>query len=195
MEIAALAVSMPWAAGMRIRSTESAGSTWVIAGPTRTAGATGVITGAARTTKSAGVIAWAAGPTGTARAAGVTRSTRTTGATGVITGATWAAWAAGAARIVGASGCVAATRRRPTMITRRLRRPGSSVGKPGAHPQGCGAERAGDGHPSDKLLQLHDASPIHQGFLARKFLEAPPVTTSTLDSLPMGWLWPTHVNL
>ncbi|OBK69735.1 hypothetical protein A5653_12005 [Mycobacterium colombiense] len=131
------------------------------------AGPAGVIAGSTRATRAAGVIG-AAGATRTAR---VTGSTRTTGATrtarpaGVITGATRATGTTGTtgtARIVGTGGRVAtARRRRPAVITRRLWRSGSSVGKPGAHSQCRGAERSGDGHPSDKLLQLHDASPIH----------------------------------
>lgn len=180
MEVAALAVSVPWATGVRIRSTESAGSTGVIAGSAGAAGvvagsaraagmvagsarATGMVARSARATGTAGVITR---PAGAARVTGSTgrRSARTTGAAGVITGAagtTRATGTAGAARIVGTGGRVATTRRRrPAMITRRLWRPGSSVGKPGAHSQGRSAERAGDGHPSDKLLQLHDASPI-----------------------------------
>ncbi|OMB97584.1 hypothetical protein A5732_06905 [Mycobacterium colombiense] len=160
MEVAALGVSMPWATGVRIRSTESAGSTGVIARPTGSAGAAGVIAGS---TRAAGVIG--AGATRPARVTGATRTTgaaRTTRAAGVITRATRATGTAGAARIVGTGGRVAtARRRRPAMITRRLWRPGSSVGKPGAHSQCRSAERSGDGHPSDKLLQLHDASPIH----------------------------------
>jgi hypothetical protein len=80
--------------------------------------------------------------------AGAARAARATGTTGTT-------------RIVGTSGSMAATGRRPAMITRRLWRSGRSVGKPGAHSQGRSAERSGDGHPSDKLLQLHDASPIH----------------------------------
>ncbi|OBB78014.1 hypothetical protein A5760_22495 [Mycobacterium colombiense] len=171
MEVAALAVSMPWATGVRIRSTESAGSTGVIARATRPAGvvagsaratwAAGMVAGSARATGAAGVITR---PAGAARVTGSTgrRSARATGAAGVITGAAGTTRATGTARIVGTGGRVAtARRRRPAMITRRLWRPGSSVGKPGAHSQGRSAERAGDGHPSDKLLQLHDASPIH----------------------------------
>ncbi|OMC26516.1 hypothetical protein A5737_14670 [Mycobacterium colombiense] len=169
MEVAALGVSMPWATGVRIRSTESAGSTGVIARPTGSARPARVITGS---TRAAGVIG--AGATRPARVTGATRTTgaaRTTRAAGVITGAARATGTAGAARatgtagaarIVGTGGRVAtARRRRPAMITRRLWRPGSSVGKPGAHSQCRSAERSGDGHPSDKLLQLHDASPIH----------------------------------
>ncbi|OMC28157.1 hypothetical protein A5739_02720 [Mycobacterium colombiense] len=160
MEVAALGVSMPWATGVRIRSTESAGSTGVIARPTGSARPARVVTGS---TRAAGVIG--AGATRPARVTGATRTTgaaRTTRAAGVITGAARATGTAGAARIVGTGGRVAtARRRRPAMITRRLWRPGSSVGKPGAHSQCRSAERSGDGHPSDKLLQLHDASPIH----------------------------------
>ncbi|OBH53658.1 hypothetical protein A5685_13280 [Mycobacterium colombiense] len=171
MEVAALGVSMPRATGVRIRSTESAGSTRVIAGAAgaagviaraagaaRPTGATGVIAGSARATRAAG----AAGATRTAWATWVTGAARTPRAAGMITRTTGTARAAGAARIVGTGGRVAtARRRRPAVITRRLWRSGSSVGKPGAHSQCRGAERSGDGHPSDKLLQLHDASPIH----------------------------------
>ncbi|OBJ62971.1 hypothetical protein A5628_25295 [Mycobacterium colombiense] len=161
MEVAAVVISVPRAARVRIRSTESVG---VIAGAPGSAGPAGVIAGSTRATRAAGVIG-AAGATRTAR---VTGSTRTTGATrtarpaGVITRATGTTGTTGTARIVGTGGRVAtARRRRPAVITRRLWRSGSSVGKPGAHSQCRGAERSGDGHPSDKLLQLHDASPIH----------------------------------
>ena len=152
MEVTTLGVAMPRAAGVRIRSTESVGVIGVIAGPARSAG---VITGAAWTTGSAGMIR------GSNRAA---RAPGATGSAGVIAGsagATGTTRAAGSARIARTSGSVATTRSRPAMIARRLWRSGSSVGKPGAHSQGRGAERTGDGHPSDKLLQLHDASPIH----------------------------------
>ncbi|OBK66757.1 hypothetical protein A5652_25545 [Mycobacterium sp. 1165178.9] len=176
MEVTTLGVPVPRAAGVRIRSTESAGGTGVIAGSARTAG---VI---ARATRTAGVIA---GSAGTARViARATRTARTTGvigwsarppwATWVIAGSAWPPWATGviagsagtarstrATRIVRTSGSMAATRGRPAVISRRLWRSGSGVGKPGPHSQGRSAERSCDGHPSDKLLQLHDASPIH----------------------------------
>lgn len=146
VEVAALGVSMPGAAGVGIGSTESAGSTGVIAGAARPAGATGVVTGPAGPARAAGVISGSGRATGTARVTGPAGPAR-------------ASWTAG---IVRTGGRVAtAGGRRPAMITRRLWRSGSSVGKPGAHSQGRSAERSGDGHPSDKLLQLHDASPIH----------------------------------
>jgi hypothetical protein len=153
---------MPRAAGVGIRSTESAGSTGVIAWTTGAARPAWVVAGAARPTRTAGVIG--AGTTGATRTAGMItrrRTARTTGTAGVATGTTGPTRAARAAGIVGTGGSVAATGRRPAVITRRLWRSGRSIGKPGAHSQGRSAERSGDGHPSDKLLQLHDASPIH----------------------------------
>ncbi|OBJ03891.1 hypothetical protein A5659_18735 [Mycobacterium sp. 1165196.3] len=162
MEVTALGVSVPRAAGVGIRSTESAGSTGVIAWTTGAARPAWVVTGAARPARTAGMIG--ARATRTTRTTGVItrrRTARTTGAAGVATGTTGPSRSARAAGIVGTGGSVAATGRRPAVITRRLWRSGRSVGKPGAHAQGRSAERSGDGHPSDKLLQLHDASPIH----------------------------------
>lgn len=131
------------AAGMIARTTRATG---MAAGSTR---ASGMIAGSPGSARATWVIA---GSTGSARA------------TGMIAGATRSARAtrsAGTTRIVRTSGCVAPTRRHPAVVPWRLWRSGSSVGKSGAHPQGCSAQRSGDGHPSDKLLQLHNASPIH----------------------------------
>jgi hypothetical protein len=157
-------ISVPRATGPT-RSTWAAG---VVTGTARSTWAAGVIARSARSTWAAGVIARSAGTAGSTWAAGViARSAGTAGSTwaaGVIAGAarsTRTPGAARATRIIGASGSVDATRRLPAVITRRLWRPGSSVGEPGAHSQRCSAERSGDGHPSDKLLQFHDASPIH----------------------------------
>lgn len=104
-------------------------------GPTRASGTTGMI--------------------GTARTA---RTARTTGPART----TWAAGTTRAAGIIRPGGSVKAPGLRCAMTTGARWRPARcGVGKPGAHSQGRSTERSGDGHPSDKLLQLHDASPIH----------------------------------
>ncbi|OBF66499.1 hypothetical protein A5753_06995 [Mycobacterium sp. 852002-51971_SCH5477799-a] len=159
-EVTALGVAVPRATGVRIRSTESVGATGVITGSAGSARATWVIAGSAG---AARVIAGPAGATwviaGSAGAARVIAGSA--GAARMIARSTGTTRSARTTRIVRTSGCVAATRRRPAVVPWRLWRSGSSVGKSGAHPQGCSAQRSGDGHPSDKLLQLHNASPIH----------------------------------
>lgn len=118
------------------------------------------------TTRAAGVIGTAR-PTGAAGVIGTARSTWSTRATGM----TGAAGTARSARVIGAGRMVEISGLRPAMAgtaggrgampARRRRCPGSGAGEPGAHSQRGGAERPGDAHPSDKLLQPHDASPIH----------------------------------
>ncbi|OBH52882.1 hypothetical protein A5686_09690 [Mycobacterium sp. E2479] len=169
MEVTTLGISVPRTARVRIGSTESVGGTGVIA---RTARAAGAISGS---TGAAGVLRGTAGTTWLFRG-----TARTTWATGVLRGTAGSTWAAmrstrttrttgpaGTAGIIGtgrsrpAMVTARTTRRRGAVTTRRLWCTGSSVGEPGAHSQGRSAERSGDGHPSDKLLQLHNSSPIH----------------------------------
>ena len=179
VEVTTLGVPMPRAAGVRIRSTESVGVIGVIAGPARSAGvitgSAGVIVGSNRAAGATGVIvgaAWAAGViVGSAGAAGViVGSAGAAWATRVIAGSAGTTRSTRATRIVRTSGSVATTRSRPAMIARRLWRSGSSVGKPGAHSQGRSAECTGDGHPADKLLQLHDAFAYPLGISCQEVL-------------------------
>lgn len=178
VEVAALVVAVPrpTRATGPSRSTGTAGTTRVIG--TRAAGST-------RSAWTAGVIGTGtAGPTRAAGPAGMTGSTRAAGRPAGTAGTTGTAWAPG---IIRAGGGVEAPGLRCAMTTRTRRRTARCrVGKPGAHSQGRGAQCAGDGHPSDKLLQLHDASPIHEGLLRLGMCsEPPPDTTQTLDSFPM----------
>ncbi|ELR84663.1 hypothetical protein W7U_05495 [Mycobacterium sp. H4Y] len=153
MKVAALVIAVPRAT----RATGSARTT----GSTRVTG-TGAA-GTTRPTRPAGVIGTGAtGSTRPARPTGMTGSTRTPGRTTRTTGTARTARTTGSAGIIGPGGGVEAPGLRCAMTTgtgRRTARRG--VGKPGAHSQGRSAQRAGHGHPSDKLLQLHDASPIH----------------------------------
>lgn len=172
-------------------------------GTTRAAG----VIGPARPTGAAGVI-------GTARSTWSTRATGMTGAAGTAgtarrpTGPTRPAGTARSARVIGAGRMVEISGLRPAMAgtaggrgampARRRRCPGSGAGEPGAHSQRGGAERPGDAHPSDKLLQPHDASPIHSvhsGSLRKGNSSNAPDTTQTLDSFPMDQLCPAHAKV
>lgn len=180
-----------------------------VIGPARPTGAAGVI-GTAGPARAAGVIR----PTraaGTARSAWSTRATGMTGATRTArrpTGPTRSAGTARSTRVIGAGRMVEISGLRPAMAgtaggrgampARRRRCPGSGAGEPGSHSQRGGAERPGDAHPSDKLLQPHDASPIHSvhsGSLRKGNSSNTPDTTQRLDSFPMDQLCPAHAKL
>lgn len=155
VEVAPLVIAMP-----RTTGTTGTGGSTRAAGPAGSARVIGTwAPGSARAARVIGT-----GPAGPTRASGTTgmigtaRTARTTGPART----TWAAGTTRAAGIIRPGGSVKAPGLRCAMTTGAGWRPARcGVGKPGAHSQGRSTERSGDGHPSDKLLQLHDASPIH----------------------------------